>query len=447
MSLYVARDDGTGSFFPDEGLIDLVQIADFDLGFGQTDDPSDTKGVHITYDRSDTGIPPQRLDDLVNEISYSGVDIVVFPVDSTFVLTPGIPITEIAGVALPLGHELSPTPDDLVVFYDTSQCNGSGWWVDAEDGGRTDFPRPVILYHELSHSIRDATGTSNPDLDQEEAAAATDENDMRDQMHIPHRDVTSHDGGCGGGLTACCIVASVASGSPYSAQVNALRRIRDHFLRRGRVGEDFFRRLHYDYYAFSPEVCRLMGRSRSVHDLVRDRFVYPLLLGLELVRAYSERRGDIETLGRVLAEGLQGCPAGLAAPADLLAGLDEVDFGVAAATALASRYVSWGLVDMLAVATTAAERLRAGAPAAEVGAGLRAALDEWAGRMPISPIWAELSSGQAAAELHHLGELLLWNSDSRQTFGRRLAEHHPGLRPRVQAWLAADVAAAGRDRQ
>ena len=448
MALYVARDDGTGSFFPDEGLIDLVQIADLDLGFGQVDDQSDTKGIRITYDRSDSGIPPQRLDDLVNEISYSGVDIVVFPVDSTFVLTEGIAITEIVGVALPLGHELNPTPDDLVVFYDTGQCGGDGYWVDAEGGGRTDFPRPVALYHELAHSFRDATGTSEEDLEVEEQAATRDENDMREQQGIPHRDVTSHDGGCGGGLTACCVVASVASGSPYSAQVNALRLIRDKFLRRGRVGEDFFRRLHYDYYAFSPEVCRLMARSRSVHGLVRDRVVYPLILGLELVRAYGERRGEEATLGRLLSEGLHGLQDRWSAgTAGQPAGPPEDDLGAATAMALTSPYVSWGLLDVLAIWTTAADSVLAGAPEAEVVAGLRTALDEWAGRMPISPVWAELAPAEAAVELDHLGELLLWNRGSRQTFGRRLLEHHPRLRPGVEAWFAADVPLAGRSPQ
>ena len=169
----------------------------------------------------------------------------------------------------------------------------------AESSG---FPSTAIIFHELSHCFHFVTGTTVATGVAEEVAAQNDENLMRDQLGIDHRNAASHTGGCGGGPTGCCVVASVSSGSPYSTEVNRLRVFRDHFLRRGRVGHDFFDRLHYDYYAFSPEVLRAMSHSKVLHRVVRDDLVNPLLAGLAVVTRYSSSGADALEVGLAIKE-------------------------------------------------------------------------------------------------------------------------------------------------
>ena len=81
-------------------------------------------------------------------------------------------------------------------------------WCDQEGGGRVMITTETMLYHELSHCFHFVTGTAAAGA-QEEVNAEIDENDMRDVRGIPHRDVNSHDGGCGGGVDPCEIWSSL----------------------------------------------------------------------------------------------------------------------------------------------------------------------------------------------------------------------------------------------
>src|SRR5262249_22612319 len=150
-------------------------------------------------------------------------------------------------------------------------------------------PNPVILYHELSHALRTATNSTLPTSrsctgSQEEQAAERDENDMREQLGVPRIDANNHCGAvCSGGSNQnCCIVASVAIGS-QSIEVDALRRIRDGLLRTSTIGFSFFEHLHHDYYAFSPELVRMMGGNQELVDQVATYVVRPLVLSLHLI--------------------------------------------------------------------------------------------------------------------------------------------------------------------
>jgi len=432
MALYLARDDGTGAFLPDLGFGHLLEIAHLDAGLGQTDHPTDVKGIQVAYAQTLSGIPPDRLDDLVNENGYAAPpDVVIFPVGGAFVLADGTMITSAAGVATPVGDALNPTAADVATIYDTSQCNGAGYWIDREGGGTTGDPSSVILYHELSHCWHFVTGTTAATSAAEEEAAEHDENDMRDRRGIAHREPTSHDGGCGGGPSGCCIVATVASGSPYSEDVNRLRVVRDQLLRRGRLGEDFFERLHYDYYSFSPEVVRLMGRSRSTHQFVRDSFVFPLLAGLELISACVTSKGDLEAIAdvldceseRVLAVTEFNLPD--AATRGELARIAEI--------ALSSPYVRWALLDVMALWMNVAPRL-AQSPKSTIGSVARDAVCSWAGRLPLSPLWDELTPSQVVACLRELDDLL-WDYHSRSAFAKRLCARLPAATLPINDWV------------
>ena len=177
-------------------------------------------------------------------------------------------------------------PITFATFYDTSQCNNSGYWVDKEGGGTTSFPSDVILYHELAHCFHFATGVTST-----EPLAETDENDMRDVRGIDHRNTASHTGGCGGGPVNCCIVASLSTDSSYSEEIKQFRSLREQTLRRSVVGDEFFKEFFYRYYGFSPEVTRILGHQPNLKSVVKEKFVLPLLSGVELLIFYSENKG------------------------------------------------------------------------------------------------------------------------------------------------------------
>ncbi|HEX6622058.1 MAG TPA: hypothetical protein VF024_20500 [Solirubrobacteraceae bacterium] len=458
MTLFLQNDaggSGTGGVFPDRGFGHLVQIANMDTGIGQNAAVGDL--IQVTYTETLTGIPPDRLDNLVNT-DFSGVpgttDIIVIPVDETFVRPNGHHVTENAGLTFPVGHSENPTSSVLIV-YDTSDNNGGGYCLPAEGGGTVGFPGAVILYHELSHALRMATSsqldnsdtgcTANP----EEHQAEIDENDMRDQLGVGHRDTTQHCAttGC---TSNCCVVASVATGSPYSADVNELRRLRDDSLRGSEVGFDFFERLHYDYYAFSPQVVRMMERAPDLRG-VSAGFVVPLTRCLQLLRSYTERRPGAVALGERFEAGLRASPelAGLSAQdialaLALLRSPDEDAPGLPAELAplaellrdRASRspYIRWALLDTIEIYLAAAGRRLEGDGPEQLGRWLSHAFDAWGADLPLTDVWQRLSDYAIGEELGFLRRRLLPSPPARARFAGRLSAHL-AARPAIDALL------------
>jgi hypothetical protein len=132
-----------------------------------------------------------RLDNLVNKIP---VPIVITGLPSDGTLPDG---SSIAGNGLTFKDQVNGLSIVRVV-YDTGQCFNNGIFAIGTDGTtRVPTPGPVVLYHELSHAFRFATGTQKPNEAQEEIAAETDENDMRTKVGVPLRKVDSHVAGCG----------------------------------------------------------------------------------------------------------------------------------------------------------------------------------------------------------------------------------------------------------
>jgi hypothetical protein len=455
MTLFLQNDaggSGTGGVFPDRGFGHLVQIANMDTGIGQDAAVGDL--IHITYTETLSGIPPDRLDDLVNT-DFAGVpgttDIIVIPVDETFVRPNGHHVTENAGLTFALGHPENPTASVLVV-YDTSDNNGAGYCLPAEGGGTVGFPGSVILYHELSHALRRAT-TSTLDTSatgcaasDEEHQAEEDENDMRDQLGVGHRDTTQHCAttGC---ASNCCVVASVATGSPYGADVSELRRVRDESLRGSEVGFDFFERLHYDYYGFSPQVVRMMERAPELRGRVSDAFVVPLTRCLQLLRFYTEQRPDARALGERFQAGLGASPELVALSARevtvalaLLRGADGHAAGLPAELAplaellrdRASRsaYVRWALLDTIEIYLEGVGRRLDGDPPAQLGHWLARRFDDWGAELPLTDVWQRLSEYAIGEELAFLRVRLLPAPRARARFARRLKAHladRPGI--------------------
>ena len=459
MTVFIQNDAagaGAGTVRPELAAVHLTVIANLDTGLGLGAATGNLQAV--TYTRTDPGVPPRRLDTLVNTdfgVNPAGVDIIVLAVGANFTLNDGSLITTVGGTALPPagsgqpGATLNGTASCLVI-YDTSDNDGNGYCVARQGGGGAldlRIPLPVMAYHELSHAFRIVTdsllaltATCDP-ASPEEHAAIVDENDMRtqlaDQLSEPvvRRDPNIHCGrGCGGGGDgSCCVVATVTSGSRLSAEGGALRELRDSFLRRSETGFAFFEALHHAYYAFSPQVVTAMAADLDLRAVTLDGFVRPLIRMLRLIRDYAVDGAGAADLGRRFLDGL-GDPAEVRATR---AALDRVDVlirsavptgpdtterrvaGLLAEWALPDAHIRWALVEPVRdyhrlLSVVAAE------PAEDLGQRLHSMIVDWSGRLPVEPCWGALDLATARAELAMLTGTVLRDPGARRAFLDRL---------------------------
>jgi hypothetical protein len=125
------------------------------------------------------------------------------PSDNGFVLNDGSAVGPC--ITLPPNSGVDNPANSCVVIYDTTDNGGSGVCVAGEGSSTLDIQSPpsVILYHELSHAFRICTNAalslaaSGCTASPEEHAAEVDENDMRDQLGIPHRNDNTHSASVG----------------------------------------------------------------------------------------------------------------------------------------------------------------------------------------------------------------------------------------------------------
>lgn len=469
MALFIQNDAagaGGGTVSADKAFLNLAGIANGDTGLGQT--PQGVNRLRVTYAPTLTGPVITRLNDLVGT-SFSpdygsgpqNVDIVILAVESNFVLNDGSSILTRGGTALPpqnsgLGGSNLNTTGDCLVIYDTTQNNGQGYCTArAGSGGTLDLPTPnvVILYHELSHAFRIVNnglltlgGPCNPSSP-EENAAITEENDLRTQIDpaAPLRDPGIHCGAlCGGTTTGtgpsdsdCCIVASVATGSPISREIVTMRGLRDDLLRRTEVGHIFFQKLFHDYYDFSPQVATTMAGRADLPPLALEGYVRPLITILRLIRA---RGLEDQDLGAYFAV-LHSDPEAAAGTRDTMrlveqlyrgdAGADDAEFnylrGLMRERAWPSEHVRWGLVEPIVLYAECLEAYLAGTSAPEIGVMLDRAIGDWSVRMPIDPVWGALSARELRGELEHFDTWFLKSPTNRAAFRRRLLERFPGV--------------------
>ncbi len=470
MTVFIQNDAtgaGGGNLDPNQAAVDLAIIANGDTGLGLAAAVGNRQ--QVTYAQTLAGPPPNRLSTLVNtnfNPNYGGgaqnVNVILLPVLANFMLNDGTSILVVGGTALPpqgsglAGANLNNTNDCLVI-YDTTQNNGSGYCTArAGTGGTLDLatPNPVILYHELSHAFRIVTNAllaltagCNPSSP-EENAAITDENDLRNQIAAATgsaavlRDPGIHcgtvcsggGGGGGGGGSSCCIIASVASGSPLSQEVAALRAVRDGLVRRSEVGFALFQRLHFDYYAFSPQVCVLMARHPALQPFVLEGFVRPLVGMLGLMRLATQEGGSAETLGHRFAADHADVAAS-ATRLRMLARAEEVlrsgdpalpapdrELAQLLLPALESGHVAWALIEPVRIYRAALESHLRGESSTSVGELLYTRIDAWAAQLPLDDVWAALTPPELEEELRLLDRVLLPAAGGRAKFRRRLAE-------------------------
>lgn len=465
MALFIAQTDGTTNFDVGQAQLDLIDISKIDSGVGFDETNTVSRDgvtlVPVSYARIESGACPERLDDLVNEISYTAPpDIVVFAVDDTFTLSDGTPVKG-NGFALEVTDTANPFSNDVCTFYDITLCGGDGIWVDKEGGGKTYLTTSVMLYHELSHCFHFVTGTTASTSADEEKNAEIDENDMRDQKSIDHRDVDSHNGGCGAVVSGCCVVASLSTGSAYSEQVERLRNVRAGIFSDSEVGNEFFKQLHYNYYAFSPEVCGLMANNESMQLMIKNYFVTPLILGLEVIVHYSECKSkDADFAGlikrqnqmiQVLNEGgltsylkKLSCIFELSSQNKFSAGNDVLNeilkvenisrlFEYINIVTIKDEYIMWALVEVAGLWVNSSKLLLEGIEEGKLNRIIYERISKWISRMPISSIWSEYSELKTKEELNRLSQYI-FDKEAKTIFAKRLTEKYPALLAAINNW-------------
>lgn len=381
-------------------LIASGGTADLAPSFGDEPDPADVNWSVIQYeptpapgnvtevDRVRTRLK-QLVDDASSNYEVIGID------GNVTVWSNGATVETQAAYAL-----------GDTIFYDTTDCKGHGRWIWATDGTNDCSPPSIVLYHEFAHGFRNH-GPGDPQS--EEAEAVDDENVFRAAQGLKSRDRNRLEAGCGCPSSGCCIIATVATGSPTSKTVQRLRWLRDHELRRTRLGKVLFDRIHEEYYAFSIDVARNLALNSTAQDEVRELLVDPLLAALELFAAC--RRAPGSDLERVLADTVDRFSGDGTSRRELAGALlavindangTESPDGISQCTIEAARTVGrrlpgsphlrWGLIEPLAALVALV-----GAHDAEV-TELVYRYDEWLTRVPLDAALATLADPAAALE-------------------------------------------------
>ena len=462
MGLFLAQTVGTNSFQFAKAQTHIISIARMDIGVGFANTTTTLQGVvcsQVTYVATLTGPTITRLDALVNNVGYASPPQIValaVPAGTMFSggLLDGVLVSAVAGAAFDVGDAGSPMSNHICTVYDADDCGGTGHWVDKQGGDTTSFPPDVILYHELAHLFHFATGVATS-----EPLAETDENDLRAARGLSLRNTASHNGGCGGGPSNCCIVASIATGSSFSDEIQRFRHFREHTLRKSTVGDDFFEEFHYRYYGFSPEVTRLMGNNISLRQLIRERFVIPLLAGVELLINYADNKGkglakflrdqtDCERFGEIAKETAlkelknylriarnfdnKAISAATKEIYQEYLGLKKLLRHVNKRT-LSDSYIDWSLVSVVELWTESALLIHSGKTDAEVDSEVLAMIADWVAYMPISAIWEDFSRLETELELRSL-EQFVFDSRSKKIFSERLIARHSQYTETIRKW-------------
>ncbi len=289
----ITNPEGTFNLNPDAVRMDLMIIADLDGSFGESPDPADANFTVIEFNPAapDTSTAAGRVHDQLLRLVNRSSDLELHGLRSDFVYGDGTTVETRPG----------STFGSTTIFYDTENCDGDGRWIVGTNGDRECTTSAGILHHEMGHALLSSADPLHPESD-----AIVQENDLRARMGLVARDVADGQSGCGCPDSGCCIIASVASGSPYSAEVHALRKVRDRMLRGTRLGAGLFDALFEEYYRFSVPVSRAMVTSDEARENVERWLVKPLIRALEVALEHVRRPEEPEHLGRLLLQDAAG---------------------------------------------------------------------------------------------------------------------------------------------
>ncbi|WP_429884787.1 CFI-box-CTERM domain-containing protein [Geoalkalibacter halelectricus] len=402
---------------------------DLEPSFGDNLDPGDPNFSIVMYDpgpqdlTTNPGRVRQRLKDMVDE----GADNQVIGVDGSTIWSDGSTVETMPAFAL--GN---------TVFYDTSNSNGAGRWIIGINGinGNRECTNPaVILFHELAHAFHNH-GPGDPVTEEQEAIA--DENWLREALGLVPRDPDRREGGAGCPGGDCCIVATVACGSPYAPSVNRLRRLRDDVLRHSTLGARFFDELFREYYAFSVEIARILVRDAQARAQVEQWLVRPLVGILEVMKGYRLAPHDVKGLGGNLLALLRENPAATPEQARAACHLLEALAAGGAADEVAddneatrrirallaswlprSPHVIWGILGPLRIHGAASLRFADNTDAEAAGRWLTERIDAWLRTLPLHTL------GELSPELiDEFAASLFAEEEARRALSRAWRERH-----------------------
>lgn len=429
MSIFLDQNPGLSA----EAFSDCLRICISDGNLGDLPVTTDPTVLQLTYAGARPAPPTAaRLHDMCNN-NFGGTIVIqniivtalsggVDPVSGTDITGNGVTYVDSTG-----------SPTVIRVVYDMNNCNGSGIFVFDTGGNEISLARPPLLYHELSHAFRGATGTNLPN---DEPPAETDENVMRTEMGYCLRDVNNHGGGCGHGNdcsgpptpdTGGCFIVSATTGSPRSAEVERLRRLRDRVAACSALGAQLIDQIYGEYYRFSPAIAAELDHTTTAREATLRLVVRPLLAWYTLAGALALEHTDKEAVRRAKNDLAGACPRlfGRAAIAgvleSLLAGQAVPrgaprmlrEFGPQIEAAARLPFARWAILDALALAwSPASHRDPAGAVA------------QWLASAPLDRL--PVSAGVRFEEqLGALARFFDFDPAARLVLGERLARVRP----------------------
>jgi hypothetical protein len=445
MSIFLDQNPGLSA----EAFSDCLRICISDGNLGDLTVPADPTVVQLTY----SGARPApetaaRLHDMCNN-NYGAP--IVIPTLVVTALSGGVdPISgfDITGNGITYTDSTSGTTVVRVV-YDMNNCNGNGIFVFNTDGDQISLARAPLLYHELSHAFRAATGTNLPN---DEPPAETDENVMRAVLGYCLRDINNHNGGCGHGddcsgpptpESSGCFIVSATTGSPRSAEVERLRSLRDRVAAGSPLGAQLIERIYAEYYRFSPAIAAQLDQAATPREATLRLVVRPLLAWYALAAALAFDHTDRVALRQAKRALDDACPrlAGRAAVVSVLesllagkpvpAGAPRMLRQFAPQIEAAARlpFARWAILDALLLAWRPATHRD---PAAAVA--------QWLASAPLEQL--PLQAGAPfEAQLGLLARFFDFDPAARLVLGGRLAL----ARPEIAAVLASHGFVSGGD--
>lgn len=431
------------------GFFNLFTISGSDGGLGLTDVPGDPTVFEITYTET-AGQPAtaDRLNQLVNNNFPSPVtttqDIVVTPLNggndphgSGDVTGNGVTYIDSTG-----------SKTVIRVVYDVSQCCGKGLACFDTGGNHISTPNPVILYHELSHAFRAATGTQQPN---DEPPAETDENVLRSQLGLCLRDVNNHNGdctsgndcggsdggsdggppkgGCAAGGGGGCFIVSATTGSSDSDEVLRLRRLRDRVGALSGLSARLIDVIYGEYFQFSPGIASRLEQDEVARQAVLWIAVRPLLAWYTLAGVLALEHANGIAVKRAVQDLLSACPRylGRSSVSNVLEAICAgrplpenapqllLDFVPRIQEAKRLRFASWAILDPLMRAWSSTAR----------GLDLVDEVSKWLAAAPMEALVPPNDPKMLERELKALAGFFDFRPQARRQIGERLAEAWP----------------------
>jgi len=422
------------SIFIDQGLVsgaqsstafgNLYTISGQDGNLGDTPVAGDITVLQVTYAGAAPALATaNRLHTLVN--TNFGTPIVITALAGGIDPFSGLDITGNGATYV----DSSSGADVIRVVYDVNQCNFAGIFTFDTGGNPITTPNPVILYHELSHAFRGATGTTQPN---DEIPARTDENVMRGQLGLCLRDVNSNGLGCGPGSDCGapppngCFIVSATTGSSESAEVKSLRQLRDRIADVSCLGARLIDMIYREYYQFSPSIADEIGQSAASRQAVLWVVVRPLLAWYTLAGTLAFEHADQNAANNAVKDVLNACPRYLGAKS-IASVLNTIRSGEPLPTdapemllhfapriqfAARLRFASWAILDPLVRVWSAS-------------AQQRDVIDEVSQWLATAPLEALAQPSDLDKELKALANFFDFRPTARHQLGERLATAWP----------------------